>query len=132
MKLSQLRPTAYHARMNTTRLRNAPANTVRLQKALADAGIAARRDSERLITDGRIQGNGRTVTELPCFVDPSSDAVTMDGVPVDVTGSIGNAAAAGTPRKLIYVLVNKPKGVISTTDDELGRRNVLSLLPPAM
>src|SRR5262245_55052231 len=103
MCLSQAWPTAYHARMNTTRTpaggaaRSAPANTVRLQKALADAGIAARRDCERLITDGRVHVNGRQVTELPCFVDPSEDAVTLDGVPVDVTGSIASATAAGTP-----------------------------------
>ncbi len=106
-------------------------NGVRLQKALADAGIAARRDCEQLILNGRVQVNGRAVTSLPCFVDPTRDVVTFDGLPVDVSGSVPNTPTA-TPRKLTYFLVNKPKGVISTTHDELGRRNVLSLLPPAM
>jgi 23S rRNA pseudouridine2605 synthase len=107
-----------------------PSNSVRLQKALADAGVAARRDCEQLILDGRVHVNGRQILTLPCFVDPRSDAVTLDGMPVDITNSIGRTSDAA--RKPVYVLVNKPKGVISTTDDELGRRNVLSLLPPAM
>jgi pseudouridine synthase len=109
-----------------------PLNTVRLQKALADAGIAARRDCEQLILDGRIQVNNRVVATLPCFVDPQNDVVAFDGVAVDVSGTAPRAVAASTTRKLTYVLVNKPKGVISTTNDELGRRNVLSLLPPAL
>jgi pseudouridine synthase len=108
-----------------------PSNTVRLQKALADAGIAARRDCEQLIINGRVLVNNRVVTTLPCFVDPKNDVVALDGVPVDISGSAPTAAVA-TPRKLTYVLVNKPKGVISTTSDELGRRSVLTLLPPAM
>lgn len=108
-----------------------PSNLVRLQKALADAGIAARRDCEQLIIDGRILVNNRVVTKLPCFIDPQKDLVAFDGVPVDVSGSAPTAVAV-KPRKLTYVLVNKPKGVISTTHDELGRRNVLALLPPAM
>lgn len=103
-----------------------------MQKALADAGIAARRDCEQLILDGRIQVNGRAIQALPCFVDPACDAVTFDGVQVDISGSASRTVAAPAQRKLVYVLVNKPKGVISTTSDELGRRNVLSLLPPAL
>lgn len=109
-----------------------PPNGVRLQKALADAGLAARRDCEQLILDGRIHVNGKTIETLPCFVDPTRDVVTFDGVQVDISGSASRTAAAPAQRKLVYVLVNKPKGVISTTSDELGRRNVLSLLPPAI
>ena len=109
---------------------NAPSTGVRLQKALADAGIGARRDCEQLIVDGRVQVNGRVSTTLPCFIDPQADAVSLDGVPVDVRGSVPNVASSA--QKSVYVLVNKPKGVISTTHDELGRRNVLSLLPPAL
>jgi len=112
---------------------NAPQpHTVRLQKALAEAGIAARRDCEQLIMDGRVHVNGRSVTTLPCFVDPTDDVVTLDGVQVDISGTASRTSAMPAQRKLTYVLVNKPKGVISTTSDELGRRNVLSLLPPAL
>lgn len=108
-----------------------PANGVRLQKALADAGIAARRDCEQLILAGRIRVNGKAVTTLPYFVNPANDVVDLDGVPVDISASEASIKATA-PKKLTYVLVNKPKGVISTTNDELGRRNVLSLLPPAL
>lgn len=118
--------------MTYARARSAPPpNAVRLQKALADAGIAARRDCEQLILNGRIHVNGRTIATLPCFVDPGRDVVTLDGVQIDISGS-AVVATAPTQRKLVYVLVNKPKGVISTTKDDLGRRNVLSLLPPAL
>jgi 23S rRNA pseudouridine2605 synthase len=108
-----------------------PANGVRLQKALADAGIAARRDCEQLILDGRIRVNGKAVTTLPCFVNPSTDVVDMDGVPVDLSASVVKTTTT-TPKQWTYVLINKPKGVISTTNDELGRRSVLSILPPAL
>jgi 23S rRNA pseudouridine2605 synthase len=108
-----------------------PTNGVRLQKALADAGIAARRDCEQLILDGRIRVNGKAVTTLPCFVNPSADVVDMDGVPVDLSASVVKAITTA-PKQWTYVLINKPKGVISTTNDELGRRSVLSMLPPAL
>jgi pseudouridine synthase len=108
-----------------------PPNSVRLQKALADAGIAARRDCEQLILNGRVHVNGSEVTALPCFVDPEKDVVTFDGLAVDISASAPSTKLAA-PRKLIHVLVHKPKGIISTTSDELGRRNVMSLLPPAL
>ncbi|HKE95703.1 MAG TPA: S4 domain-containing protein, partial [Povalibacter sp.] len=53
---------------------SAPAG-VRLQKALADAGVGARRDCEEMITAGRVRVNGRVVTSLPCFVEPQRDVV---------------------------------------------------------
>jgi pseudouridine synthase len=104
---------------------------------MADAGIGARRDCEEMITSGRIKVNGRVVTTLPCFVDPSQDVVKLDDeviqLPEIVTASASSGAAATTQaRSLVYVLVNKPKGVITTTRDPEGRRNVLELLPPAL
>lgn len=107
------------------------ARSLRLQKALADAGIAARRDCEQLIREGRIAVNGREVRTLPCFVDPSRDNVTFDGEPVDLSASQPATVAAVADKK-IYVLVNKPKGVITTTSDPEGRRNVLSLVPHSL
>jgi len=127
---AQERPTRSTFVRPTSRI-SPPAGGVRLQKALADAGIAARRDCEQLILSGRIRVNGKAVTALPCFVNPASDSVDLDGVQVEITASTAKVAATA-PKKLTYVLVNKPKGVISTTNDELGRRNVLSLLPPAL
>jgi pseudouridine synthase len=110
---------------------------VRLQKAMADAGIGARRDCEELITAGRVRVNGRVVTTLPCFVEPARDVVELDGEVIELsqaaTSPATSAGAAPAKRRTFtYVLVNKPKGVITTTRDPEGRRSVLDLLPPAM
>lgn len=100
---------------------------------MADAGIGARRDCEDMITAGRVRVNGKTVTTLPCFVDPSHDVVELDGEVIELPETASSdSAATKTPRAYTYVLVNKPKGVITTTRDPEGRRNVLDLLPPAL
>jgi 23S rRNA pseudouridine2605 synthase len=101
---------------------------VRLQKAMADAGVGARRDCEGMIAAGRVKVNGRVVTELPCFIDPRRDVVQLDELLVDIPDTI----AESTSRALIYYLINKPKGVITTTKDPEGRRNVIDLLPPGV
>jgi 23S rRNA pseudouridine2605 synthase len=101
---------------------------VRLQKAMADAGVGARRDCESMIAAGRVKVNGRVVTELPCFIDPRRDVVQLDELLVDIPDTI----AESTSRALIYYLINKPKGVITTTKDPEGRRNVIDLLPPGV
>ncbi|MES1192095.1 MAG: pseudouridine synthase [Steroidobacter sp.] len=105
---------------------------VRLQKALADAGIAARRDCEQLILDGRIHVNGEQITQLPCFVT-ADDVVTFDGVPqrLNIKHSVA-AATVTSDDKRTYVLINKPKGMITTTRDPQGRVNVLQLVPRAI
>ena len=90
-------------------------NMVRLQKYLADAGIASRRACEGLITDGRVQVNGRTA-ELGMSVEPGRDAVLLDGVPVLVQS------------KRRVVIVYKPRGVVSTSSDPQGRRTVQDLV----
>lgn len=100
---------------------------------MADAGIGARRDCEDMITEGRVRVNGRVVTSLPCFIDPQQDVVDLDGEAIRFPASVHDAAnAKAAPRAHAYVLINKPKGVITTTRDPEGRRNVLDLLPPAM
>lgn len=117
----------------------APTSTtrgVRLQKAMADAGLGARRDCEDMITAGRVKVNGRVVDTLPCFVDPASDVVELDDevveLPVPEQSASDAAKASGKARTLIYVLINKPKGVITTTSDPEGRRNVLDLVPTSL
>lgn len=117
--------------MNPRRSTTAPMTGVRLQKAMADAGIGARRDCEDMITAGRVRVNGKVIATLPCFVDPSRDVVELDGE-VLVLPETTRTAANAAPRTHTYVLVNKPKGVITTTRDPEGRRNVLDLLPPAL
>lgn len=120
--------------------RSAPG--VRLQKAMADAGIGARRDCEDMITAGRVKVNGKVHATLPCFVTPGRDVVELDGSVIDLplpetagdtaSSPVPGKNAKSAPRSLVYVLVNKPKGVITTTSDPQGRRNVLDLLPPAL
>jgi 23S rRNA pseudouridine2605 synthase len=111
---------------------------VRLQKAMADAGLGARRDCEDMITAGRVRVNGRVVTTLPCFVDPGNDVVELDGEAIELPIAAQTAEAPSSDssgaktRSLIYVLINKPKGVITTTSDPEGRRNVLDLVPDSL
>ena len=87
----------------------------RLQKVLAAAGVASRRASEELIVDGRVSVNG-DVAELGRKVDPSVDAVEVDGERINVD-----------PER-VYVLLNKPQGVLTTTDDPEGRPTVFDLV----
>ncbi|MGD9841606.1 MAG: pseudouridine synthase [Steroidobacteraceae bacterium] len=102
---------------------------VRLQKALADAGVAARRDCEQMILKGRIQLNGVTVLELPCFIDPRLDVVALDGVPLDLSASIVREKDVNAPENRVYLLINKPKGMITTARDPEGRATVLQMVP---
>jgi len=88
----------------------------RLQKILAQAGIASRRAAEELITAGRVAVNGTVVTELGTKADPAQDRITLDGKPVRLE-----------ERKL-YILLNKPVGYVTTLKDPQGRPVVTSLL----
>ncbi len=86
----------------------------RLQKVLAAAGVASRRVSEQLIVEGRVEVNGRIVTELGSRVDPATDLVAVDGIAVQLD-----------PAKRYYML-NKPRGVVSSMRDEQGRPDLAS------
>jgi pseudouridine synthase len=122
--------------MTSSRLptRSPATNQVRLQKAMAEAGIGARRDCEAMITAGRVRVNGQVVDALPCFVDPASDVVELDGEAIELPVPEARAATSAQVRSRTptYVLVNKPKGVITTTSDPQGRRSVLDLVPQAL
>jgi len=89
---------------------------VRLQKYLAEAGVASRRASEKIILEGRVAVNGRTVAELGGRVDPGHDKVTVDGTPVRL-------------KRKLYVAVNKPPGYVCSQRDEFKRHTVGNLLP---
>jgi 23S rRNA pseudouridine2605 synthase len=88
----------------------------RLQKVLAQIGLGSRRTCEELIAAGRVQVNGE-VADLGRRVDPESDQVTVDGVPVAVRPG------------LVYYLLNKPVGAVSTASDPAGRPAVTGLVP---
>jgi 23S rRNA pseudouridine2605 synthase len=89
----------------------------RLQKVLARVGIASRRASEELIMRGRVRVNGE-VAHLGRRVEIASDRVEVDGVAIPV--------APG----LVHLLLNKPRGVVTTADDPEGRPTVVGLVPP--
>ena len=88
----------------------------RLQKVLAAAGIGSRRQCEELIQAGRIEVDGRTVTELGYRVDPDGQEIRVDGQTI-------------TRPQRVYYAVNKPPGVVSTSRDPSGRPRVVDLVP---
>lgn len=95
---------------------------IRLQKALADAGVASRRECESMIEHGLIKVNGEPVTGLPAWVDPINDQMTVDGKPVARPGKTPQ-----TQRK-IYIMLNKPRNVVTTTSDPEGRATVVDIV----
>ena len=88
----------------------------RLQKILSQAGIASRRASEKLMLEGRVSVNGKTITELGTKADPGRDDIRVDGSRLKM------------PERHIYVLLNKPRGYVTTRSDPEKRPTVLDLL----
>ncbi|MEM6560022.1 MAG: pseudouridine synthase [Planctomycetota bacterium] len=99
--------------------------TERIQKLLANAGLASRRAIEAMVLEGRVRHNGTVVRELPVMVDPETDTVEVDGESVKL---------GGTKRRRVYVLMNKPAGYVCTNRGQqtaLGpQRLAIDLLPP--
>lgn len=87
----------------------AESDGVRLQKVLSQAGIASRRVAEKMILDGRVVVDGRTVTELGSRVDPDASEIRVDGARVLVDDT------------LVHLAINKPRGMHSTMSDDRGR-----------
>src|SRR5919199_6997170 len=95
----------------------------RLQKLIAAAGVASRRHAEELIAAGEVSVNGRVVTEPGTKADPARDHIK-------VRGRLINPLLRG--RQKVYVLLNKPKGYLSSVADPEGRPLVTELLPPSL
>ena len=89
---------------------------IRLQKYIAEAGIASRRKAEELILQGKVQINGKVVTELGIKVNPDKDEVICNGNKI------------GKQEKKVYILLNKPIGYVTTTRDQFQRDTVLDLV----
>ena len=87
----------------------------RLQKVLAAAGIDSRRNCEELILSGAVRVNRKVVDELPAFVDPETDIITVHGRKV-----------RSAPK--VYFLLNKPKSVVCTNSDPQGRRKAIDII----
>ncbi len=89
---------------------------VRLQKFLADAGVASRRASEQIILAGRVEVNGESVRVLGTKIDPPRDRVTVDGQPLKA-------------KRKLYVALNKPRGYVCSRHDPEARQTLGDLLP---
>jgi 23S rRNA pseudouridine2605 synthase len=88
----------------------------RLNKAVASTGYCSRRRADELIREGRVRVNGEKISDFSYAVDFSKDSLTVDDQPI-------------SKKQFDYLILNKPRGVVTTCDDEFGRENVLELLP---
>ncbi len=89
---------------------------MRINKYLAECGVASRRNADELIKSGRVMVNGKKMTEPGYIVNPDNDTVIVDGKRVRLVA------------KYTYIMLNKPKGCICTSKDELGRKTVFDYL----
>jgi 23S rRNA pseudouridine2605 synthase len=92
---------------------------VRLQKYLAEAGVASRRHCEQLIEEGRVFVNGQPVTLLGSKIDPERDSIAVDGKLVVI-------------ERKVYIALNKPAGFVCTNHDTHGRKRAVDLLPRSL
>ena len=89
---------------------------MRINKYIAEAGVASRRNADQMVKDGRVSVNGKKITECGLDVNVDHDVVYVDGVKI-------------TPvRRYTYIMFNKPKGCITTAQDEFGRKTVYDYL----
>jgi len=110
----------------------------RIQKLLANAGVASRRKVEEMVRQGRVSVNGAVVTELPILIDPDHDRVAVDDEGVHLSHSPGKGGSgsrrAGKPARgeirRLYILLNKPKDVYSTNVAQGEQTRAIDLLPP--
>ncbi|OGN95184.1 MAG: pseudouridine synthase [Chloroflexi bacterium RBG_13_50_10] len=93
-------------------------SSVPLLKTLTEAGLGSRRRMADAIKNGRVKVNGEPVENFRHPVNPETDHVSINGKPVDLK-----------PGRTIYLMVNKPAGIITTTSDERGRQTVMDILP---
>lgn len=90
---------------------------IRLQKYMADRGIASRRKCEEYIIQGKVQVNGKTITQLGVKINPQTDTILFD-----------NKTISNKKKEMIYILLNKPIGYVTTAKDQFQRDTVLDLL----
>lgn len=89
---------------------------MRLQKFIAECGIASRRNAEKIIESGRVTVNGELVDYMGCVINPQEDVVEIDGRVIE------------PENKKYYIVLNKPKNYVTTVSDDLGRPTVMQLV----
>ena len=94
-----------------------PEKMIRLNKFLAKAGVGSRRKCDDYITDGKVSVNGQVVQKLGVKIDELNDKISFEGIEVKIEGD------------LLYIVLNKPKGIITSASDEYDRNTVLDLIP---
>lgn len=94
----------------------------RIQKVLANAGIASRRNIEEMVRQGRVTVNAKVVRDLPVLVDPDKDEIAVDGERVRLGGRLA--------KERVYLVMNKPRGVYSTNVAQGTQTRAIDLLPP--
>ncbi|MCB5224783.1 MAG: pseudouridine synthase [Candidatus Cloacimonadaceae bacterium] len=94
-----------------------PGEGIRLNRWLAQSGVCSRRDADELIRSGEVRVNGEICTDLSCRVDPEKDQVSLRGEELQ------------PQTEMVYLMLNKPRGVLVTRADEFGRDTIYALLP---
>src|SRR3954471_20272121 len=96
---------------------------VRLQRFMADCGVASRRECEQMIAGGRVRVNGEVRSQSPVMIEPGKDVVTVDEeqIGLDTTEGIKE-------QNKVYLLLNKPKGILVTNYDPSERKTVGELM----
>src|SRR5271170_3516888 len=96
---------------------------IRLQRFMADCGVASRRECEAMIAGGRVRVNGKVLTEMPVMIDPAKDVITVDEekIGTDTGGALKEQGK-------VYFLLNKPKGILATNYDPSQRKTVGELM----
>jgi 23S rRNA pseudouridine2605 synthase len=95
-----------------------PEGSVRIQKYLAERGIASRRAIEEMVQTGLVDVNGQTIMKLPCFVNPEEDEIVVDGKRIRAQST-----------RHVYFLLSKPRGVVCSSSDPDGRTCAVDLIP---
>src|SRR6476660_2093782 len=96
----------------------------RLQRYLADCGVASRRECEDMILAGRVRVNGQTLTRMPVLIEPGKDLITVDDTEIAGTPGPRSAPEALHEQAKVYLLLNKPKGIRVTKNDPSNRKTV--------